>query len=113
MFTHAPALFDGLRVVFFEQTIADVRHASWQAASMEQAVERGKIVEALFLKNRLKIKLNVSLSANERGIAEQTERKTVGDDTPNVFGSIQEFLNERVRRKTRATAGRHAAKFMP
>ena len=76
-------------------------------------VERGEIVEALFLENRLKIKLDVSLPANERGIAEQPEREAVGDDAPNVFGAVEIFLNERVRREARASAGRHAAKFLP
>ena len=110
---HAPALFDGLGVVSFQQTFAGVRHAAWQAGAVEQAVERGEIVEALFLEDGLEVELDVSLPADERGVAEQAEREAVGDDAPDVLGAVEVFLNEGVRREARASAGRHAAKFLP
>ena len=113
MFAHAPALLDGLRVVFFQQTFVGVRHAAWQAAAMEQAVERGEVVEALFLEDGLEIELDVSLPADEGGVAEQPEREAVGDDAPDVLGAVEVFLNEGVRSEARASAGRHAAKFLP
>ena len=52
MFAHAPALLNGLRVVFFQQTFAGVGHAAWQAGARMKPVERGEVLKALFLENR-------------------------------------------------------------
>lgn len=112
VFADAPALFDGLGVVFFQQAFVGVRHAAGQAGAVDQAVERGEVVKALLLEDGLEVKFDVSLAADQRGIAEQAEREAVGNDAPDVVGTIEVFLDERVRRETRASARRHKAKFL-
>jgi hypothetical protein len=79
---------------------------------MEQAIEGGEVVEALFLKDGLQVELDVCLAADQGGIAEQAEGEAVGDDTPNVLSAIQVFLHQGVGGHARASAGGHAAEFL-
>lgn len=66
---------------------------------MNKPVQGGKIVEALFFDNALQVEFDVRLASYEGAVAQQAKRGAVRHDTPEVFGTVEIFLHERMRRQ--------------
>ncbi len=70
-------------------------------------------MEALLLEDAGEIELDIRLPPNECAVAQQSERETVGDESPDVLGAIQVLLHQRMRCETRPTARGHPTQLLP
>ncbi len=73
---------------------------------MEQAIEQRERGELLTLQDRAQVKLDVGGASEARGVAQQAQALTVGDNPPELLGIVEVLLHESVGRETRAARGR-------
>ncbi len=79
---------------------------------MQPAVEQHEIGKAVFLEQPLQVELDIGLTADEGGIAQQAQGAPVGHQSPQGFGAVQILLDERVRRKARLAGGGEASQLL-
>ena len=106
LLAHAPAGFDRLLVVFFEQAACRVGAVVRQARPVQQAVHQRKLAELLALEHRPQIELDVGRAGETRRIAQQAQPLAVRHDAPQMLGAVEVFLQQRVRRQARAAGWR-------
>ncbi|WP_347242684.1 hypothetical protein [Thermogutta sp.] len=114
LFACPVALFERLLVVAFEPALVRIGYAPWQAGTVEQAVEQDKIFEAgvaLGVEDGFQVEFHVNLASDLGAIAQQTDRAPVGDDAPDVIGTVEELLEEPVRGHAWAGVGVHASQL--
>ncbi len=69
VFAYAAALLDGVSIGFLQQAVASVSHAAGQPRAMQQPVERGKVLEMVFLEDGREVELGIGLTADEGRVA--------------------------------------------
>src|SRR3989304_1125317 len=99
MLSNATALLDGSGVIMIQQAFGTISHAAGQTRTGEEAVERRKILPAFLIEDRFEIELDISLTVDKRRVAQKAEAKTIRNDPPDLFGAVQIFLHERMRRE--------------
>ncbi len=110
---HAAALLDGVLVIVLQQAIAGIGCGAGQARAVQQAIEDGKVVEALLLQDLAKIELDVGLAADVGRVAQEAQREPIGDDAPELLAAVQELLDQGVRSEPGATRRGHSSQLLP
>jgi hypothetical protein len=108
----ATALLDGVLAVLFEEAVGGIGGGARQAAAVEQAVEDFELAEALLVEDLREVELDIGLAADVGAVAQQAQGEAVGDDAPEVFAAVEEFLEEGVRGHSGAFGGRCACQVV-
>jgi hypothetical protein len=80
---------------------------------VKQPVENGEVLKVLLFNHRCQIELKIDLAANSGTVAQQADDTAIGDKTPKMLGAVEILLQQRVRRKARASTRRKLIKLLP
>jgi HEAT repeat protein len=94
--------------VLLQQAIGGVGHPAREARAVQQAIQRGEVVEALLLQHRAQVELDIGLLADERAVAQQAQGQAVGHHAPQVLGAVEVLLHQRMGGQAGAARGRRA-----
>jgi hypothetical protein len=110
--TDTSSLFQRPLVVLLQQALMGILDRARESGAVQQAVEEGKIVEALFIQDLPQVELDIGLPADVGAVAEEAEGQAVGDQAPEVLGAVEELLDEGVRCQAGSSAGWEASQFL-
>jgi hypothetical protein len=71
VFSYTAALLDGAFIVCLQQAVVDIGHAVGQSSAMQQAIQRGEVLEPAFLQDGCQVKFDIGLTTNKSRIAQQ------------------------------------------